>query len=106
MQMNGSRSFDNTHDKLQSGEDIHTAGTIKLPSVAVVILNWNGRHFLEKFLPSVLASSYSNKRVIVADNASSDDSVDFLEQKFPSIEIIKNSSNEGFAKGYNNALKK
>ena len=76
-----------------------------LPSVAIVILNWNGKAFLEKFLPSVLASSYNNKRVIVADNASSDDSVSFLREHFPAVEIIINASNGGFAKGYNDALK-
>lgn len=75
-----------------------------MPSVAVVILNWNGKHFLEKFLPSVLASSYSNCRIIVADNASSDDSVSFLRKYFPSVEIIINPENGGFAKGYNTAL--
>lgn len=75
------------------------------PSVAVVILNWNGKDFLKKFLPSVIASSYSNKRIIVADNASSDGSLNFLKEFFPAVEIIVNSKNEGFAKGYNSALK-
>ena len=77
-----------------------------MPSVAIVILNWNGRNFLERFLPSVLASVYADKRIIVADNASTDDSVLFLQQYYPQIEIIQTSSNEGFAKGYNTALKK
>jgi len=77
-----------------------------LPEVAIVILNWNGRDFLAKFLPSVLASSYENKRVVVADNASTDDSVSFLRENFPSVEIILNQENGGFAKGYNSALKK
>jgi GT2 family glycosyltransferase len=75
------------------------------PSVAVVILNWNGRHFLEKFLPSVMASSYENLQVIVADNASTDDSVSFLQTNYPGIKIIFNPINEGFSKGYNTALK-
>lgn len=75
------------------------------PSVAIVILNWNGRKFLEQFLPAVMASVYGNKRVIVADNASTDDSLSFLQQHYPGIEIIVNNSNEGFAKGYNTALK-
>jgi GT2 family glycosyltransferase len=75
------------------------------PSVAIVILNWNGRKFVEQFLPSVMASVYDNKRVVVADNASTDDSVSFLKTNYPQIEIIINSSNEGFAKGYNTALK-
>jgi len=76
------------------------------PEVAVVILNWNGKKFLEQFLPSVVNSTYHNKRIIVADNASTDDSVAFLQSHYPSVELIKNSSNEGFAKGYNTALKK
>ena len=74
-------------------------------SVAIVILNWNGRNFLEKFLPSVSASVYANKKIIVADNASTDDSIFFLQENYPQITIIQNSSNEGFAKGYNTALK-
>ncbi len=75
------------------------------PSVALVILNWSGKHFLEKFLPSVVLSDYENLEVIVADNASTDDSIQFLEQRYPSIKIILNGANEGFAKGYNTALK-
>ncbi|MEO8823898.1 MAG: glycosyltransferase family 2 protein [Ginsengibacter sp.] len=75
------------------------------PSVAVVILNWNGRNFLEKFLPSVMSSEYDNLSVIVADNASTDDSISFLQTNYPSIKIIKNVLNEGFAKGYNTALR-
>ena len=76
-----------------------------MPSVAVVILNWNGKDFLERFLPSVLSSLYQNKQVIVADNASTDGSVQFLAQQYPMVRIIQNSSNEGFARGYNLALK-
>ncbi len=76
-----------------------------LPSVAIVILNWNGKHFLEKFLPSVMASDYENLSIIVADNASTDDSVSFLQTHYPSVRIIINTVNEGFAKGYNTALK-
>ncbi len=76
-----------------------------LPSVAVVILNWNGKSFLERFLPSVLSSDYENLRVIVADNASTDGSVFYLRSTFPNVEVIVNAENEGFAKGYNTALK-
>ncbi len=75
------------------------------PSVAIVILNWNGRNFLEKFLPSVITSGYPNKKVIVADNASTDDSIQFLQQHYPQVQLLHNSSNQGFAKGYNTALK-
>lgn len=75
------------------------------PSVAVVILNWNGQHFLAQFLPSVVKSSYSNLQIIVADNASTDQSVDFVREHFPEIQIILNRENLGFAEGYNQALR-
>ena len=71
------------------------------PTVAVVILNWNGKKFLQQFLPSVLASTYSNMRIIVADNASTDDSVAFVQQQFPTVEVVTSNENFGFAKGYN-----
>jgi len=75
------------------------------PSVAIVILNFNGRNYLERFLPSVLASTYAHKKVIVADNASTDDSIHFIKAHFPSVEILLNTQNDGFAGGYNWALK-
>lgn len=75
----------------------------KASDVAVVILNWNGQKFLEDFLPSVIKYS-SDARIIVADNASTDDSVSYLKSNFPAVEIIQNESNGGFAKGYNEAL--
>jgi GT2 family glycosyltransferase len=75
------------------------------PSVAVVILNWNGRAFLEKYLPGVIAHS-GNSAIVVADNDSSDDSVEFVRDNFPSVELIINKENGGYAKGYNDALKK
>lgn len=76
-----------------------------LPSVAVVILNWNGRKYLEQFLPSVIASTYTNFRVVVVDNASSDDSVVFLQNTYPQVEMIVLPQNFGFAKGYNEGLR-
>lgn len=72
--------------------------------VAVVILNWNGKSYLEQFLPTVLKYS-SNSKVIVADNNSTDDSIEFLKTYFHQVAIIKNEFNDGFAKGYNLALK-
>ena len=74
------------------------------PLVSIVILNWNGRKYLERFLPSVLASGYPNLRVAVADNASTDDSVAFLRSAFPETELILHDRNYGFAGGYNRAL--
>jgi len=75
------------------------------PSVAVVILNWNGREFLEQFLPSVLASTYPSLRVIIADNGSTDDSPEWLSMHYPLVVQLRSPANEGFAKGYNTALK-
>lgn len=75
------------------------------PKVAIVILNWNGKHYLEKFLPSVLASSYANMEIYVADNGSTDDSIEFLSKTYPPIRLIRLPKNLGFAKGYNEALK-
>lgn len=71
---------------------------------AVVILNWNGKALLERFLPSVMAYS-EEAQVYVADNASTDDSIIFLEEHYPQIRIIRNQDNYGYAKGYNEALK-
>lgn len=75
------------------------------PSVAIVILNYNGQQFLQKFLPSVLASTYNNKKIIVADNASTDDSIAWLKSTYPTVELLLNLNNDGFAGGYNWALK-
>jgi GT2 family glycosyltransferase len=72
--------------------------------VAVVILNWNGRKFLEKFLPALLLHSNKEIEIIVADNASTDNSVQFLKSDYPSIRIIQHKGNFGFARGYNLAL--
>lgn len=74
-----------------------------MKTLALVILNWNGKNWLEKFLPSLEAYS-DNHEIIIADNASTDDSISFLKQHYPHIRIIHNSSNGGFAKGYNEAL--
>lgn len=71
--------------------------------VAVVILNWNGRSFLEKFLPSVILNS-EDAAIYVADNASSDGSVALVTERFPTVKIIETGDNLGFAGGYNSAL--
>jgi Predicted glycosyltransferases len=74
------------------------------PSVAIVILNWNGKKLLEKFLPFIYSSTYDNYFVVVADNFSTDNSIQFMEEFYPQIQIIKHDTNKGFAKGYNDAL--
>jgi GT2 family glycosyltransferase len=74
------------------------------PAVAVVILNFNGRSFLEKFLPQVIQNSPGHQ-IYLADNASTDDSVKFTTEHFPDVNIISNTGNYGYARGYNEALK-
>lgn len=74
-------------------------------NLAVVILNWNGKNWLQKFLPGVVRFS-DDAEIYVIDNHSTDDSVEFLKQKFPSVKIIINDKNYGFAGGYNEGLKK
>jgi GT2 family glycosyltransferase len=71
--------------------------------IAVVILNWNGRNLLEQFLPSIVKYS-TNAEIIVADNASDDDSIEWLNIHYPNITVIQNNENGGYAKGYNEAL--
>ncbi|RDI14516.1 glycosyltransferase family 2 protein [Flavobacterium sp. AG291] len=74
-----------------------------MKSIAVVILNWNGKNLLEQFLPSV--TKYSPEATIhIADNASTDDSVGFIRAAYPEVKIIQNKGNFGYAKGYNEAL--
>lgn len=73
--------------------------------IAVVILNWNGKDLLEQFLPSIIR--YSNpafSSIYVADNASTDDSIAFIQHHFTTVHIIQNKDNGGYAKGYNDAL--
>jgi GT2 family glycosyltransferase len=77
---------------------------IDFPKVAVVILNWNGKYYLERFLPSVYNSSYPNLTFVIGDNASTDDSVEFIKKTYPKITLIQNDKNYGFAGGYNRIL--
>lgn len=71
---------------------------------AVVILNWNGTAHLRRFLPSVVANTPKEVRIIVADNGSTDDSIEVLEREFPTVERLRLDRNYGFAEGYNRAL--
>ena len=74
-------------------------------NIAVVILNWNGKNWLQKFLPNVIRFS-EEAEIYVIDNHSTDDSIDFLKQNFPTVKIVINDKNYGFAGGYNEGLKK
>ena len=72
-------------------------------NIALVVLNWNGRDLLEKFLPTLVKNS-PEANIYLVDNASMDTSVPYVEKFFPEITIIHHEKNEGFANGYNLAL--
>ena len=72
--------------------------------IAIVILNWNGKKLLETFLPSIVNFSSEKAEIFVADNASTDESIFYVKKHFPSVNIIENNINGGYAKGYNDAL--
>jgi GT2 family glycosyltransferase len=72
--------------------------------IAIVILNWNGKKLLQEFLPSVVKYS-DNNPIYIIDNNSNDNSIDFIINKYPNINVILNRSNLGYAKGYNEGLK-
>ncbi len=71
---------------------------------AIVILNWNGKQLLEQFLPSIVNFNSDEAEIYVADNASTDDSIEFVKRNFPTVKIVVNKTNGGYAKGYNDAL--
>ena len=78
-----------------------------MKKLAVIILNWNGRHLLERFLPGVVADTQgpdSDAEVVVADNGSTDDSLPWLAEHFPDVRVIALDKNYGFAEGYNRAI--
>lgn len=73
--------------------------------VAVIILNWNGEALLQEFLPKVIATTNEKLAdIIVADNGSTDNSVEFIEKEFPNVKLLKFTENYGFAEGYNQAI--
>lgn len=76
------------------------------PLVTIIIVNWNGRRFLNDCLGSLSKISYRNTEIIFVDNASSDDSVAYVKTNFPKIKIILNSKNLGYAEGHEEAFKK
>jgi GT2 family glycosyltransferase len=72
--------------------------------IAIVILNWNGKALLKQFLPSIIDYS-ADAKIYVADNASTDGSIAFISEHFPTVTTILNTENGGYAKGYNDALR-
>jgi GT2 family glycosyltransferase len=76
-----------------------------MTTISVIVLNFNGKHHLEKCISALAAQTYGDFEVIVVDNASSDGSVDYLEAQFPWVVIVKNEKNLGFAAGINSGIK-
>ncbi len=103
-------SLDTLHDQLMKDETAvrnyfeqnHQQRTP--PELAVVILNYNGIEFLKKFLPSFVQIDYPNYKLYIADNASKDESIKFIETAYPQVNLIRLGRNYGFAEGYNRAL--
>ena len=75
-----------------------------MAKLAIVILNWNGQKYLSQFLPALVEYAPAYSEIVIADNASTDNSVAFIKENFPQIKIIQNHENTGFARGYNLAL--
>ena len=75
-----------------------------MEKLAIVILNWNGEKMLKEYLPTVLRYSCDEAKVYVADNASTDGSLEMLRKDFPACRLIELDRNWGFAEGYNKAL--
>ena len=78
--------------------------TLGNADTAVVIVNWNGRHLLEDCLPSLRKQSYRRFSMIIVDNGSTDDSIQFIEKNFPEVTVIAAGKNLGFARGNNLAF--
>jgi len=76
-----------------------------MPHVSVIVLNWNGKHLLELCLPSVLSQDWSDYEVVVFDNGSTDGSVEWVRQNFPTVRLMCSERNLGFARGNNEAVR-
>lgn len=74
------------------------------PLVSIVVLNWNGKDFLEKCFSSLLDCKYGPKEIIMVDNGSTDGSIEYVENHFPSIKIVKNKTNKGVGSGFNSGI--
>lgn len=89
--------------RIKIGDDERRYFLMDLSNTAVVILNWNGITHLDRYMPSVIAHS-QNASIIIADNGSTDDSINFILTNFPTVRVIRLDKNYGFAGGYNKAL--
>ena len=78
---------------------------MQLPKVSIIIINYNGKHHLQPCLESLLKINYNNTEIIIVDNNSTDDSVNFVSKNFPDVILIKLNENKGFAEPNNIASK-
>ena len=74
--------------------------------VSIIVVNWNGKEFIQQCLKSLVSLTYTNFEIILVDNASTDNSVEIIEKNFPNVQLIKNNDNAGFAQGNNIGIKK
>ncbi|MCK5432315.1 MAG: glycosyltransferase, partial [Gammaproteobacteria bacterium] len=74
------------------------------PIVSIIVLNWNGKQYLETCLSSLLKQDYPSFEIIFVDNGSSDGSIEFVEQNYPGIVIVSHNTNLGFAQGINSGI--
>ena len=81
-----------------------SAPRVSAPRVSVVVVTWNGRALLERFLPSVAATDYSDLEVVVADNASTDGTAEWLAEAYPDVVVVRHAENRLFAGGNNAAV--
>lgn len=75
------------------------------PFVYIIIVTWNSRKHLEYCLPTVVKTDYPNYKVLVVDNNSEDDTVNFVRKNYPDIELVQNTKNRGYAGGNNNGIR-
>src|SRR6218665_2326069 len=101
---NGKRRSPQVHRRTAQYSRPRPFKFLPMTETAVVVLNYNGKKFFEKFLPP-LVSFTPAAEIFVADNGSTDDSISYLSKNFPTVKIIDNQSNLGFCGGYNKALK-
>jgi GT2 family glycosyltransferase len=87
----------------QNAVPLHDNSTNDMPLASVIIVNHNGRHYLEQCLPSLFCTARFEHEIILLDNASTDDSVSYVQQSFPCVRVIGNQANLGFAQGCNKA---
>src|SRR5260370_19379427 len=92
--------------QLSSSTDGLARSRVSSPKLVIIVLNYNGLRFLKSCFDSLLNQTYPGMEIIMVDNASSDRSVEFVKENFPSVKIIRNATNLGFAEGNNVGIRR